>query len=534
MQTPKSELRLLEPHVLSARLKKLCDDGKIDGAVDMLKNAPLDAQNTPVWNTLIWETLKAKRYQLAYQLFVDMKRRGFSPTTRTFQTLFNGLSRIEHWPTHPKQLTNARSLYEAFQRHLASLKRHDPQHPDLSVDPLAPYIRILGSAGHYQEIFDVYYAMDQEGLLTPNQYIFTAMFQAIAAAKNDTTEGSVKVAADARMLWSQMMKASSKSKSFTPDSHLVSAALGALAGGNAPDHDFAFRLVAQYFGLEVDRPVSRPGMFPLQPESLAVILRLCNQSQNYALATQFIQQVKRRPADTGGVSILDRAHMEEGLRADLMIREPGLGYHAIETLEWMLRQEITGANGPKIRPASSTYNLVMQACWRSGDWDSAKRAFDLMTGYHSHDFMDGSVASSPRFDKRGPGRNLPPNAEFISSMLRAALATMNRANVRQVVRIVDFLGFDNVLGFGMERKETSKIVKDRAFFGTKLASAVVDAVDTLLEEGGKFARPHEAHRWKALAKVAKAQLAGSDSTPTTSIKASRHREFEKSHSKYAN
>lgn len=71
-QTPKSELRLLEPHVLSVRLKKLCDAGKIDDAVYMLKNAPLDAQNTPVWNTLIWETLKAKRYQLAYQLFVDV------------------------------------------------------------------------------------------------------------------------------------------------------------------------------------------------------------------------------------------------------------------------------------------------------------------------------------------------------------------------------------------------------------------------------------------------------------------------------
>jgi len=67
------DVRLLEPHVLSARLKKLCDAGKVDDAVFMLKNAPLDAQNPPVWNTLIWETLKVKRFQLAYQLYVDVR-----------------------------------------------------------------------------------------------------------------------------------------------------------------------------------------------------------------------------------------------------------------------------------------------------------------------------------------------------------------------------------------------------------------------------------------------------------------------------
>ena len=69
---PKSEIRLLEPHILSTRLKKLSDAGKVEDAIFMLKNAPLDAQNTQVWNTMIWETLKVGRYSLAYQLFVDV------------------------------------------------------------------------------------------------------------------------------------------------------------------------------------------------------------------------------------------------------------------------------------------------------------------------------------------------------------------------------------------------------------------------------------------------------------------------------
>ena len=71
-EAPKANMRLLEPHVLSKRLKNLCDSNKIDDAVSMLKNAPLDAQNTQVWNTLIWEALKAQRFKLSYQLFIDV------------------------------------------------------------------------------------------------------------------------------------------------------------------------------------------------------------------------------------------------------------------------------------------------------------------------------------------------------------------------------------------------------------------------------------------------------------------------------
>ena len=64
--------RLLEPHMLSQRIKNLCDELQLDAAVEMLKNAPKDAQSTPVWNTLIWEALKAERWNLAYKLYTDV------------------------------------------------------------------------------------------------------------------------------------------------------------------------------------------------------------------------------------------------------------------------------------------------------------------------------------------------------------------------------------------------------------------------------------------------------------------------------
>ena len=87
-EVPKANIRLLEPHVLSKRLKTLCDSNKVDEAVHMLKNTPLDAQNTQVWNTLMWEALKAKRFKLSYQLFIDVS---------IFKSFFLLISKLIFW-----------------------------------------------------------------------------------------------------------------------------------------------------------------------------------------------------------------------------------------------------------------------------------------------------------------------------------------------------------------------------------------------------------------------------------------------------
>lgn len=39
----------------------------------MLKNAPLDAQNIKVWNAMIVQAFKEEKYQLAWQLYVDVR-----------------------------------------------------------------------------------------------------------------------------------------------------------------------------------------------------------------------------------------------------------------------------------------------------------------------------------------------------------------------------------------------------------------------------------------------------------------------------
>ena len=63
--------RLLSAYELGQRLAKKCQEGSLDEAIDMLKNMPLDAQNTANWNSLMKQAGNVGRYQLAYQLYIE-------------------------------------------------------------------------------------------------------------------------------------------------------------------------------------------------------------------------------------------------------------------------------------------------------------------------------------------------------------------------------------------------------------------------------------------------------------------------------
>ncbi|KAG6919437.1 hypothetical protein DXG01_006320 [Tephrocybe rancida] len=517
----KSTIKLLEPHTLSSRLKKLCDDNKLDAAVAMLKSTPRDAQNTQVWNTLIWECMKAKRFNLSYQLYTDMKRRGFSPSARTFQTMFTGLSKIENWTSHTKQLGNARLIYESYQRYMVAVKKHDPNNLEQSAKPLAGYIKILGDNGLYQEVFDVYHALPSEGPGTAEELVYTAMFKALASTSTsiDATPIHLQNAAHAKLLWVTMQKALKKSPSFEVDTYVVTSAISALSRGKTTETDLAFAIIHEYFGLVGPDDPPSTGRIPLSQQSLDAVFKLCNASKRHTLCADFLQQVKRRPVALGGEDLLDHGHLNEVLRARIALSDSGAASSCLETIEWMLRKEITGKFGYKLRPTLVSYNLAMTACWRDSDWRCATRLFDLMTGYHAHDFMDGAVVHSPRRDARSAGRSLDPSAETLSVLVRTALASHDRANVRQSLRIITHLEVDQY--FARDDAAASTKGKAKVYFINKLASSVINAVQFV--SGAESKNPvdrQEMEKWRRISDAAmlverRARSGKSDFIPTT-------------------
>ena len=51
----------------------LAKGGRLDEAVDVLQNSPLDASNVTTWNTLLLHCMMDKRFKLGHKLFTDVR-----------------------------------------------------------------------------------------------------------------------------------------------------------------------------------------------------------------------------------------------------------------------------------------------------------------------------------------------------------------------------------------------------------------------------------------------------------------------------
>lgn len=429
-----------------------------------------------------------------------MKRRGFRANIRTYQTLLTGLSKIDDWSKHPKQLNNARSLYEHFRNHISTIRADASAQEMLSNAPLVAYFRILGDNGLQQEMFDVYYGLEQEGLLVADHLLYTSMFQALSASNRHSLENedTLQHAASARLLWTLMLKVSSKA-GFPVDAFLVAAAIKALSRGSSADQNFAIRLASKYFGIAGDQPTN--GLVPLSAPALAAILSLCNVNKRFQDCVDIFNQVIERPTASGGADIIDRAHVEEVLYAHGRLLHTAKASFIL--LEWALRQEIT-SNGPKLRPNKGTYDLVLRNCFRDADWRLCVQTFELMTGFHCHDFADGSTVEKPRRDKRSESRTIDADADTLTHVLRTALTTGNVADLRQALRITEHM-LELVPRNGRPPiiSAANKPSKARTF-SSRLATIIVQAVDRVASSKSDGPRTHhrqERERWMRLAEV---------------------------------
>ncbi|KAG2156057.1 hypothetical protein DEU56DRAFT_845988 [Suillus clintonianus] len=511
--------RLLQPYDLSIQLKRLCSEGDLAGAIERLKTTPRDAQNIAVWNTMISECLSAERYQLSYDLFVDMKRRGFSPNSITFSTMLSGISFIKDWPKYSKQLQNAHSLYESYLKHIESVKFHEPENSkELSLQPLVAYIQILGDAGDYDKIFDVYFAIDQEGPLAPDRFIFTAMFKAISTRqKRSVTGGETSTrndaASDAKHVWIQMEKVMQRNPDFFLDPGLIAAGIRALTRGSPNDQSFAFTIIHNQLGLskpgeEVPRRLSNN----LNAWTLDATLQLCNSMQKHRLTVHFTRQVMEKINwDKVWMRyLIDSSHIHKLLRAYAGLASLGSlneSNEALEALEWSVRNDVI-YHLPKLTPTPQSYHLALMTCCRSADWPTAVRVYELMTGVEASQFESGG-SRSPTVKKRSKGKNLPTDVETMSFLLRTALAANNLTHIQHAMWLADFARVDALLGDQ----------KTAAFYRSKLASTLMEAIKRLQQAGGLTQEQEKT--WSSYRSLAREVLKSTRGSPTPGVEEER-------------
>lgn len=498
--TPRSPVshprKLLRPYDLALQLKQLSADGDVDAAVQRLRSVPRDAQNVPAWNTMLSLCMAHKKFQLAYGLFVDvspplsssaapshpvqMKRRGFSPNVSTFVTMFKGLSQIDDWSNHPKQLANAHALYRYYLEYTQSIKHHDPGNvAQLSLTPLVIYISVLGAAGDVQKMFDVYFAMDQDGPHAPNRFVFTAMLRAIANHQERAGVASDRdtASSDAKHVWLQIEKTMQKRPDFELDSRLITATIHALVRGRPADQNLALDIIAHHLGLT--RP-GHPDPFKLSPHlnywTLDAALQVCLATQKFRLCVHFMHLIMDNlDFDRPGVhSLVARSHVHKLLRAHAslaMFASPHESSQAIDALEWCLKNDAI-YDIPDLRPDIRTYHLVLMTCLRTGDWEGAIKSFQLMTGIQTDSFHESEGKAPPRVQKRPDGRSFTPNVETMSFIMRTALQTKDNTKSLQAFWLSEYVGIDSLL--------QDKVAEP--YYRASFARALAGVLDQLLDD----------------------------------------------------
>lgn len=432
--------------------------------------------------------------------------------------MLSGLSKITYWKTHTKQLANVHSLFDSFMIHVASVKRHDPESKQLDTAPINAYFRILGDAGLQQQMFDVYHDLDKEGRMAPDHMVYTAMFNALASKSATSSElqarnplAATHNASSARLLWGLMIKARQK-KDFPIDSFLVTGAISALSQGRLADHNLAFTIAKEYFGVTRQNekvPEDSAGL-ALTSASLSAIMTLCNSSEQYSDALYILEQVKKRPEAHGGASIIDRGIVEEAIRSFLSAplpsadaqEKPTTGAEVADLVEWCMQQDAKRRHDQLIRLRKTSLVLALQVCWRQEDWRAARKVFETLTGWRMHDFADGVARQRPSLPSRDEDL-VRADAESLSALLKTATSTKNGANMREALRLVSYLRLlDKPTNTSTQR--TFKDEKRDAFFKNKLAEAVLDASSMVLsEKGNKNLDPEE---WKGISERARACL----------------------------
>ena len=408
-----------------------------------------------------------------------MKRRGFSPNVSTLVTMLKGLSQISDWSNHPKQLANAHALYRYYLDYTQSIKHHDPDSvAQLSVAPFVIYISILGAAGDTQKMFDVYFAMDQDGPLAPDRFVFTAMLRAIANSQEPADVISVRdtVASDAKHVWLQIEKTMRRRPDFQPDSHLIAAALHALTRGRPADQNLALDIIAHHIGLT--RP-GHPDPFKLSPYlnfwTLEAALQVCLATQKFRLCVHFMHLIMdnldfNQPSVR---SLVARSHIHMLLRAHAslaLLASPYESSQAIDALEWCLKKDAM-YDIPDLRPDQRTYHLVLKTCLRTGDWEGAVKSFQLMTGIQIH-FNASEGKASFRVQKCPKGRSFKPNAETMSFIMRTALHTKDSTKGLEAFWLSDYVGIDELL--------KDKVAEP--FFRASFARALASLIDQVLDD----------------------------------------------------
>jgi hypothetical protein len=517
-----------------------------------------------------------------------MKRRHIQPNTRTFTTLFVGLSKIDDWAPYSNILDRVFKAYDQLLVHFEKLRLENRNHYDINPWPINGFLTLLGKAGHYAKMWDVFFSMDDR--LSPDEVTYSIMLRALKSrtsldkrpvptsleleasqpveelldvekwgqelgaevalymtpkSKTKSTPESVhyKNAADARVLWDHLIRASKERQRYPVaiNGMQLTPLLSILALGKPTDQSLAFEIIEEFIQMESPGPpvgnrskassrdrktTPNKGVVdnepvPLSPPLFTTVLDVCIQSARVEAVIKYFQMVTENEELKG---IVDSRHMEQILKAFAMRRTPKGqtidAREAMSALSWMLRERTPnpmGVGHGKLDPRTEHFIYALTAAWRGADMASALHIFERVTKISPATYMKPDSEAVPiRLMDYLPSRYLGClwNVTCMALLVKTADTTGRQENMRIAMRI---LRHTNMLRyfFHTERAPDGNgrvPIQEKYLAAQKeLASRTIRILDRLLAHANaspdsEFNNAEELKQWAEMKKAMEGQL----------------------------
>ena len=296
---------------LSDRIKLLATRKEFDSAIDLVKTS--SAANVVVWNLLIHEVLMHRDFKRAYELWMDMKRRGMTPTTRSYSTFFAGYGKIKE--LEGGALARVQTIYAQWLMYSErivtgasgrrSILEEGEDAESISCIPTNAYLTLLGNVKNYALLMETFNAMPSTGPTAPNSLTYSIVLSALRASDEPEHFQS------AMKLWQRML-----SEGFEIDTKTISLIISICREAKRPDDQKVGLEIAKEFYGFVNPEDEASLVFatvkpkaPLDTTALSNVLSLALAMQQYNLVVRWFDQVRDHPKRFGKM-VLENWHCD--------------------------------------------------------------------------------------------------------------------------------------------------------------------------------------------------------------------------------
>ncbi|KAF0521032.1 mitochondrial ppr repeat protein ppr2 [Gigaspora margarita] len=363
-----------DPYILAEWVRKFGEANQLDDAISVVWNAKKNAQSEVVWNHLIIECVKNRKFQMAFRMFNEMKKHGFVPNEQSFTILLNGLA--DHRP-FVDNILQARKMIDNMQ----DLTKAKPV--ELNVIHVNCLLKLCSRLNNFEALQENFNDMMRVGNWAPNKETFTIIFN--ACARNGEKGYLMAI-----QLWNQLNSLISKKKKrqsqvresdgygadFAPnsgyeiemDDELVRSML--LVCNKTKNYDKGFEILQNVYGFSISSEISgkkTPSKLSnkhlISPKSVDIMLNLCIGARQYEKGIMLYDETLSQFPDI----TLDIHNFNKLI---ICYNQLGQFTKSINTF--------SPIHARGLEPTLETYDLLLTACRITEDWKSGKEFFELI------------------------------------------------------------------------------------------------------------------------------------------------------------